>query len=321
MPDIPTTEELHSLPVQAQDMLVERLRDYRIALPYHVNLESEFSRTLRESYASRTEYAQNEEVTVEGESYKVVRGLRAFHAGEAVIGFSLLGVAGCGTSTAMNMVLDGFPQVIIHEFGGETRIQIVYLFVTCEANSNFNALYQAIGRAIDGALQNGTMTYEEEILSIRSLGQKSLKVREWIQKLSIGAIVFDEIQNIDLRSTKENSIEALLTINNETHVGMGVLGTEEAFRDLFARDRTARRFSAYIPASQYCDNKKTLQRIVKGIFVSQLFEPPVFPDDEIIDAFIEMSNGVIAYIVLLYYYVSKDYLGCLSSQTKSRGGS
>ena len=64
MPDIPTTEELYSLPVQAQDMLVEKLRDYRIALPYHANLENEFSRTLRESYASRTEYAQNAELIV-----------------------------------------------------------------------------------------------------------------------------------------------------------------------------------------------------------------------------------------------------------------
>ena len=127
------------------------------------------------------------------------------------------------------------------------------------------------------------------------------------EKYSIGIIIFDEVQNIDLTSTRENSIEALLRLNNETHVGLGVMGTEEAFDKLFSKDRTMRRLSSYIAAGRYCNNPTTFSNIVSGIFISQIFDNYVIPDTDIIQAFYDESAGVIAYVVWLYYYVLKDY--------------
>ena len=311
IPELPNKKDFQKLPEQIQEMALSKLEGFRIALPFHVDIEKEFNRTLVESYAGRVlTKAQNYELMVEGVPYKVSHKLRAYHSGEATNGFAMLGVAGSGKSTAMNMVLDHYPQVIIHEFKDETVVQIVYLFVTCETNSNFNALYKSIAEAIDNALGNGNNACAREIENIRSggLGAKSAKIREFVEQYSIGIIIFDEIQNIDLRSTRENSLEALLTLNNTTHVGLGVLGTEDAFYDLFSKDRTVRRFSAFIAASRYCKNYKTFINIINGLFLTQIFETEVYPSADIIKAFYDESDGVIAHAVLLYYYILKDYI-------------
>lgn len=309
VPALPKAEVFEQFAPQIQEMMLQSVKDYRIALPFHSDIEAEFSRTVIESYASRNQANAHFEVVVNGNSFEQTVTTKAVHAGESITGFAMLGVAGSGKTTAMNMVLDHYPQVIVHEFGEERVVQIVYLFVTCVENSNFNSLYEAIGIAIDEALGNGNKAIQNEINSIRvgGLGAKANKIRELIEKYSIGCIIFDEIQEIDLRSAKENSIEALLRLNNVTHVGMGVLGTEEAFDALFSKDRTVRRFSAFIAAGRYCNSDETFANIVRGIFLSQIFREFVMPSNDIIQVFKEESSGIIAYVVLLYYYVLKDY--------------
>ena len=187
-------------------------------------------------------------------------------------------------------------------------IQIVYLVINCEGCRNFSALYQNIGRQIDSALSNGNDCYEQAVKREKTLGQKSMKIRELIRNFNIGILILDEIQNIDLTSTNENSIEAILTINNDSHVGIGVLGTEEAFEAIFSRERVARRLSDYIGAGRYCESWNTCSKIVNSLFSAcTLFETPIVPDDEIIRAFRDESGGVISYIVKLFSEVVKSY--------------
>lgn len=311
MAELPPKNVFYKLRPQQQDMVIDNIENrFRVALPFHEQLEEAFSNTLVQSYAHRIPDNKSCEIQVQGETFSNARGLKAYHAGEATIGFSMLGVAGSGKSTALNMVLDHYPQVIIHESEDETVVQIVYLFVTCRPLSNFTALYEAIGKAIDDALGNGNNLYQNEITRIRrgGLGAKTNKIIELIEKLNIGIIIFDEIQYIDLNSTRENSIESLLTINNETHVGIGVLGTEDAFHDLFSRERTARRLSNYVPASRYCNNMATFRNIIQALFLNQIFLDKVKVTNEIVQAFYAESEGVIHHAVLLYCYVLKDYV-------------
>lgn len=307
-PRLPDKELFSKFPYITQNAAIDQLLSFRMTLPFHIEIEEEFARVLYRSYSARVGYKYRDSVVIKGVVVPVTQKLKAFHRGEAVNGFAMLGVSGCGKSTAMNIVLDHYPQVIIHNIDGEQIVQIVYLYITCEGNSNFSALYQMIGRAIDEALENGNDACEREISKTRTLGGKSLKVREFIQKYSIGVIVFDEIQNIDLSSTKENSIEALMTINNDTHVGLGVLGTEEAYNGLFSKDRTARRLSSFIHAGDYCTDMEQLERIVQGLFITQYFQEDITPDKEIVSAFMEETNGVIEYVVELYMCVLQDYL-------------
>ena len=135
-----------------------------------------------------------------------------------------------------------------------------------------------------------------------------MKVRELIKIFNIGCLILDEIQNIDLTSTTENSIEAILTINNDSHVGIGVLGTEQAFAAIFSRERVARRLSDYIGAGRYCESWPTCCKIVHALFSScSLFETPIIPDESVVRAFQEETHGVISYIVQLFSCVVKAY--------------
>lgn len=308
MPDMPPYEEFIKLPPQIRTLLIDNLDKIRFALPFYKDLESKFYRTITDAYSMRVEYEMHDTVELDGVSYEAQTGLKANHGGESVNGFSVLGVAGTGKSTGMNRILDHVPQVIRHHLGGRTIIQLVYLYITCENNSNFSALYQQIGAKIDEALNNGNNFYENAVKKERTLGQKSLKIRNFIKKLNIGCIIFDEIQNIDLTSTSENSIEAILTINNDAHVGIGVLGTEDAFSKIFSRERIARRLSDYVGAGRYCENIDACGSILMALFSSVPFFPEqIVPGQDIIKAFWDETNGVIAYILKLFILVVKDY--------------
>ena len=308
LPAMPSYEEFIKMPPQIKTMLIDNLDKIRFALPFYKDLEAKFYRTLTDAYSMRVEYEMHDTVELNGVSYEAETGLKANHEGESVNGFSVLGVAGTGKSTAMNRILDHFPQVIRHHLDGRTVIQLVYLYITCENNSNFSALYQQIGAKIDEALNNGNHFYENAIAKERTLGQKSLKVRSFIKKLNIGCLIFDEIQNIDLTSTSENSIEALLTINNDAHVGIGVMGTEEAFNKIFSRERIARRLSDYVGAGRYCENMDACASIVRALFDSVSFFPEkIVPGKDIIKVFWDETNGIIAYILKLFILVVKDY--------------
>ncbi len=95
-------------------------------------------------------------------------------------------------------------------------------------------------------VDNSEVSYETVIEKTRSLGGKADKVRDLIEKFSIGIIVFDEIQLINFNSSKENSIEGLMTLANKTKVAMGVVGTEDAFAMMFKKLRTGRRLGESI---------------------------------------------------------------------------
>lgn len=171
-------------------------------------------------------------------------------------GFSLLGYSGCGKSSALEILFSNYPQVIVHNNGTTSRfIQIVYLTVNCVANSNFSALYNATGSAIDKALGYQEPFYVKTIDRARNLGLKVDRVRELVERFGIGIIVFDEIQLIDFGSTRENSFEGLMTLANKTKVAVAVVGTEDAYEMMFnAKLRTGRRLGATIIGHQYCKN-------------------------------------------------------------------
>lgn len=308
VPKLPAYDKFMEMPQFKQKMYLDQLSSIRIALPFHKDLEEKFYRTLTESYSMRRECRVAAVAEVDGEPYEIKTGLCADHPGEAVIGFSMLGVTGTGKSTAIGKTLDHIPQLIRHHFGKRTVIQIVYLVINCEGCRNFSALYQSIGRQIDTVLNNGNDYYELAVKREKTLGQKSMKIRELIRNFNIGCLILDEIQNIDLTSTNENSIEAILTINNDSHVGIGVLGTEEAFEAIFSRERVARRLSDYIGAGRYCESWNTCSKIDNSLFSAcTLFETPIVPDDDVIRAFQEESGGVISYIVELFSEVVKGY--------------
>ena len=291
---------------------VSTLRELRFPLSFHKNLEFSFYNTLITSYRARNvlktsieqvEYTSNDE---KSSTSCILCG----DSGDSTnAGFSLIGYSGCGKSSAIKTLLSHYPQTIIHkadEF--KQYIQIVYLVVNCVPHSNFAALYEGVGDAIDKALGNTKPIYSKEISKIPTLGRKMEKVRELIEKFAIGIIIFDEIQLIDFDRTKESSFESLMTLANRTKIAIAVVGTEDARDKMFKELRTSRRIGTVINGNQYCENKKFFSFLVKKLFQYQWFDEPVNVTDELADALYNVSKGIVDQLIGIYSCMHYDYL-------------
>ncbi len=273
----------------------------RIELPFQSELEEAFIEVLRNSYSER-------QMVPVCENENMVSKCLANPAEGTNSGFVLFGCSGSGKSSSIKSMLDHYPQVIVHRnIPNVARFQqIVFLFVTCVTNSNFDALYQAIGQAVDRALR--VDIYEKMVKQARTLGAKQKVVENLIETFAVGAIIFDEIQLINFASTKENSFEALMTIANNTKVAICAVGTEDTYEKMFSKTRNARRMLIKIKADDYCGDIEYFTYVMKTLYKYQLFDEPQALSTELIKTFFHETGGVIFLAVLLYSRVMQEYL-------------
>lgn len=308
--DISTPEELEEMDeYEREDEIDLRLDEFRVQLPFHAIIEKQFHSALIRSYSKRQFITDNDidvKLNVCNKEEITHNKLVVKQMSNPVSGFTLLGNGGCGKSVGINMMLSHYPQTIIHAKGTFNRTyQIVYLLVQCTANSNFAQLYENIGDAIDRALGNFNPIYKLAFKSKTRLKDKYDYLKELVEKFSIGCLILDEIELMDTRSTKESSLEALLTLTNETGIALAVVGTMDAYRDLFFKDRTARRMGVSIIASRYCHNKQRFGYIAKMLTLYQWGNPITYTP-ELIDALYTASHGVISDLIEIYKLIQKD---------------
>jgi len=295
-----------------EDKILEilQLRDIRFPLPFHYRLEEYFMMALVASYRNRHIVFKNDLYAIKNDK-KMELSLKIMaKTGSATNGgISLLGLAGCGKSSAINIMLSRYPQIIEHTSNKFMRfVQIVYIVVTCPTNSNFSALYEQIGISIDQLFGNSEPVYSNLIRKRRTIGEKTNFICELINKFGIGAIVFDEIQLLDFTGQKEATFESLLTIANITKVAMLFVGTEEAHNKMFLKMRNARRAGIIITADQYCDDIKYFSSIATNLLQYQYFDEPLEATPEILQKLYEVSGGIINELINIYIQMQIDYL-------------
>ena len=289
---------------------IMQLRDVRFVLPFHMAFEQEFGlallnsyrhRSVRETYGTHVTIRDHESNT----NYTSEKDLgAAINAGVALLGYS-----GCGKTSAVGTLLSNYPQVVIHhDENGNQFTQIVYLYAVCVANSNFKALYQSIGRAIDRALGNTTPVYETVINQRKSIGEKTNKICDLIDLFGIGAIILDEVQLMDFEGTHENSFSSLMNIANNTQVALILVGTEEAYSKMLPKLQIARRAGARIAASSYCGNKAAFKLLCQQIFQYQWFDTHVEFTDNDVDTLYRLTYGIVDQLVSLYIYMHIHYV-------------
>ncbi len=291
---------------------VGSLKSLRFPLPFHKQLEFEFYNALLTSYRARkpifsdtnsiSYYYEN---TV-AESNGILVG---DSAASTNAGFSLIGYSGCGKSSAIEILTSHYPQVIMHDFGDYGSFpQITYLVVNCIPNSNFSALYEGVGDAIDKALGNIEPVYSLEISKSRNLGARAEKVKTLIERFGVGIIIFDEIQLINFEHTKENTFDSLLSLANRTKTAIAVVGTEDAKEKMFSELRTARRLGAVINGNNYCEKRSFFDYLAKNLFRYQWFKEPINYTPEIGDTLYDLTKGIIDQLISIYSAVQLEYL-------------
>ena len=299
------------IPVEEQILQVSVLGGMRIPLPFVETLERQFSLSLIESYRKRYKFGsiRNIDIVVGNRTETQSIAFRTPMGGDTGNGFTLLGVGGCGKTEAVSILLNRFPQVIQHEWEFGSYKQIVWLYVITPANANLSDLYIAIGRAIDVALGNDEPFYETLVRKAKTVGQKAMCISNLINKLHIGALILDEIQNIANEHVREGSLDSIVQIINTTKVSLNIIGTESAFYGLFYKYYINRRAGAIILANEYCRNKSYWETMIKLITGINWFEPGDFElTSEISDMLYEKTHGIIDRVLTLWSNVQKSYI-------------
>lgn len=322
---IPDEDELRAMnEYEREDNIDLSLDDFRLLLPFHAITEKQFHRALIRSYHRRKTiedrdidvrlHIKNREVTVHNRM--IPRNMS-----EPVAGFTILGQSGCGKSTGTNMMLSHYPQTIIHQKDTWRRMyQIVYLLVSCSQNSNPSQLYENIGEAIDNAVGNFNPVYKQEFRR-GTLGDKYGLLKKLVMQFSIGCLILDEIELIDIRSTKPGSLEAFLTLANETGIAIAIIGTMDAYEDLFMNTRTARRTGVSIIASRYCNNREQFHKIAGRLTMFQWSSKKTVYTSELLEALYEASHGVISDLIEIYKLIQKDQVRHLPAGRNTNGRS
>lgn len=302
---------------------MKRIRELRLPLPFCFELEQEFFAALVMSYSARRlleDVNVNVECCFQSKQMYQHSKLVGNPAESSVGYFSLIGVSGSGKSSTIYTLLSRYPQVIVHDIAENNRIvQVTYLVINCVACSNFSALYAAIGHALDIALGNINNLYSKEISKQRGLGKQSEKVQELIEKFKIGCIILDEIQEISFDGIRENSFNSLLTIVNNTKVALITVGTEEAYSKMYGSLRLCRRAGVPISSQQYCNFRKNgvidpnssderyFRLLLAGIFKYQWFDKRVILTEDIVNAFYDVTKGIIDQIITVYILIHIEY--------------
>lgn len=294
-------------------MMLERLREVRVVLPFQYRLQQEMLRSLYSGYSRRFQI-KSESPNSEGSCAEVGSHTKLISEddGDANIWFTVCGEPGTGKSSALRTVLKHIPQMIRHSTTKGKMLQIVYLVVTCPANNNVTSLLCAIGAAVD-KLTNTQNYFENKIARHSTKGGRELIVRQIIENFAIGLIIFDEIQEMSFANYKD-SFNTFVTISGRSRVALGLIGTEEAKAKVCSNKYIARRCGIMISADSYCADKKTFRRILNELQRYQWIDEPVYFKldidmgknvftDPAVESLYKYSHGIVDRLVSIYIYM------------------
>lgn len=281
---------------------IAKLKNWRFPLPFQTGLNAQFHKSLIVGYSSRKIKAFG----LDGQKKLYVNP----SLGVTSDAFALLGCSGTGKSTAIEAMLSHYPQVIRHSFcDGSVFYQIVYVYVTCPANSNIRTLLDNIAKQIDIALGNTDYMYFNLIKKQKTIGDKASHLVDIIKAFGIGTIIIDEIQFINISANTESSYNALLTLANEGGVRINVVGTEEAYDKIFGSSlKMYRRSGIMVSSDNYCADINFFTTICRSLTAYQWFDDYIDFDNDMIVTMYELTAGVIALLVNLYSKIHDEYL-------------
>jgi ABC-type oligopeptide transport system ATPase subunit len=243
-------EEDRNFPPLQRIHLVQTIANFVKTLPMHIDLESRFSRMIRNGYMARN--------PIKAEWVKQVRsGFPEIIWGsgdddyEPLIrstasGFAIIGPSGVGKTTAIESVLGLYPQVINHtEYNGHPfdRKQLVWLKLDCPQDGSIKGLCLNFFQSIDKVLES--KYYDKFKKSKSTVDVLIPEMANLSFNLGLGVIVIDEIQRLSEANSggAKRMLNAFVQIVNTIGVPVVTVGTYKAFKLLKSEFATARRSS------------------------------------------------------------------------------
>jgi hypothetical protein len=296
--DLPTHLRLH--------MLLEAA-NFFVPLSDHIEIEQRFSRIIRAGYRSRNptdrNFWQNIDREVQELSSNVIKPKKRLTS--KTWSLAILGISGVGKSTAIEMILSLYPQVILHNHyrGRDFNFtQIVWLKLECPSDGSTRGLCLNFFQAVDDLL--GTNYYQNYTRGGKATKNEMLPRMARVAALhSIGVLVIDEIQDIS-EAKSGGDVEMsnfFVELMNTIRMPIVLVGTYKAMSILTKEFRKARRSSEL--------GEKIWNRMVQDstwdFFLGKLWEYQYVRSQcpmtsELSQMLYEVSQGITDFAVKIY---------------------
>ena len=225
-----------------------------------------------------------------------------------VYGFSILGISGVGKTTAVNNILNLYPQVIEHhEYCGipfETK-QLVWLKLDCPCDGTVRSFCHSIINSIDLVINEN---YSGKIIkNLMSFNILLLKVNQLLQSLNLGILVIDEIQNLATAKNTESrkSMSFIIELTNILKIPVIMIGSPKIVNVLNKEFQMAKRASGEgeIKMRLMEENSSDWRIFLETLWNYQFTEKKVNLTNEIKNVFFAESVGNPFIAAILYKLV------------------
>jgi hypothetical protein len=274
-------------------------------LPVHIDLEQRISRVIRDGYVGRNPLARDHWHEIDQRVETILKAGGIPMRTSNVIGFSIVGMSGIGKTTSVERILLTYPQVIHHQaYGGQpfSRIQVVWLKLTCPHDGSIKGLCLNFFREVDGLL--GTRHYRdyarEGHRTVDELIPNMCRVA-WIHCL--GVLVIDEIQHLNQAKSggAEKMLNFFLQLMNTLGVPIILIGTYAAMEILSRELRQIRRNCGQGDLIwDRMANDDVWRLFVESLWRYQHTKTQVPLGQELSDALYYESAGIIDFAVKLF---------------------
>jgi len=272
----------------------------------HLHLEQTISSMIRQGYLSRNIANKSYQETLN--STVDIQKKSSRNAGNEALVSSVIGCSGAGKSTAVEAVLAGYDQVLMHP--NYQHVQLVWLKVECPHDASIKSLCINFFRALDTALDNDEQ-YEKQYVKARSNAEMLLGDFARVAALhSIGLLVIDEIQHLEQSKSgvSKRILRFFVQLTNTIKLPILFVGTPKAYELFSPSMRSARRASQFgsINWNRFNTTDKTgkgseWDRFFTRLWSLQWFKTPQPLTNEIRSLFWDYSQGIAHVAVALFY--------------------
>ena len=288
------------------------LHDYYQPLPQHLDIEKRISVCMRQGYRNRNP-AGKEYALMVNESYEAMkegrypRPVPGYHPHAS--GFTIIGVSGVGKSTAVESILDQYPQLIEHrEYHGKPFLlkQLTWLKLDCPHDGSRTELCYRFFKSVDDVV--GSDYLDQYKKSRTNIGSMLTLMQRIAQEYSLGLLVADEVQHLaQAKGGSDAMLNFFVTLVNTIGVPVILIGTSKALPILQGQFRQARRSSGH---GDLIWNRMKQDRswitFVESIWKYQWIRNKVALTPEMLDVIYQETQGIIVLAVVLYVLLQED---------------
>lgn len=284
----------------------------RLAMPFHLKLERAVNEALISAYSQR-QIGYLETTDEQGNVIKEYQS-KGPAIGSSVKNVSVLGTAGSGKSTSVQMLLSRYPKALKHTFSdGSQYIQIPIIAFTAYEGKDIKNMMVKLAEYIDTILDNDNW-HSEKMSKLGNVAKMQNYLIRLIRQYHIGMIIIDEIQLMVSGSVFSH----LLSITADASVSICVIGTEDAFnkkdKDLWLKRRFMQ-LGCIITDMKETDDA-LFTEIIKCIWRYQWTKEKTLLTEAIIAELKKASAYNICYLLTLYVTMQLIAIGNRGDETK-----